>query len=243
MPLSPQAGSWPVDDMTREATVEGVRADGLTTKRETFRVFAWCGSARLFVSVAAVLTIARVLVGGLGVGDLVVGAITLGLIGPVEWVLHRGVLHASDDSWPSRRLGTGSGHRRHHQDPPDLEWLLLSGIDSIVVVAVFGLLTAGWTSAATLVSGTATLGPFLTAWALAAVALAHYEWVHLLIHTRYRCRSHFYRGLAANHRRHHYRNERFWLGVTTNAGDRLFRTMPGSPVPISETARTLDEPI
>jgi hypothetical protein len=47
--------------------------------------------------------------------------------------------------------------------------------------------------------------------------------------------------LARNHRRHHYRNERYWLGVTSNAGDRLMRTLPKADddVPRSETARTL----
>lgn len=228
--------------MTSDAASVEIRADGISTKREALRVFVGRGSARVFVAVAVVVASARLLVGGFGVGDLVVAAISLALIGPVEWVLHRGVLHAPDDSWSSRRLGTGSGHRRHHQDPPDLEWLLLGGIDAVVVVAAFGLLTAGWTAVVTTASSTATLGPFLTGWALSAAALAHYEWVHLLIHTRYRCRSRFYRGLAANHRRHHYRNERFWLGVTTNTGDRIFGTMPRSPVPLSATARTLDEP-
>lgn len=229
--------------MTLDDTTTAVRSDRLATKRQTLQVFARRGSARVFVVVAIVLASARLVVGGLGVGDLVVSGITLALIGPVEWVLHRAVLHAPDDSWSSRRLGTGSGHRRHHQDPTDLDWLLLGGVESIVAVAAFGLLTAGWVTVLTAVSGTATLGPFLTGWALAAAALAHYEWVHLLIHTRYRCRTRYYRCLAANHRRHHYRNERFWLGVTTNTGDRLFRTLPTAPVPISATARTLDEPI
>jgi hypothetical protein len=218
-----------------------IRADGLATERQAGSVFVRHGSARVFVSAAIVAVAARLVVGDLGLGDVVVSAITLVLIGPMEWLLHREVLHAPEDSWSSRRLGTGSGHRRHHEDPPDLGWLLVSGFDSVVVVVVFGALTAGWTSVVALGSGTAIIGPFLTGCALAAFGLAHYEWVHLLIHTRYRCRTRYYRRLAANHRRHHYRNERFWLGVTTNSGDRLFGTMPRSQVPISATARTLDE--
>lgn len=228
--------------MALDLGTPAIRADGLATKRQAGGVFVRHGSARVFVTAAIVAMTARLVVGDLGVGDVVVSAITLVLIGPMEWLLHREVLHAPEDSWSSRRLGTGSGHRRHHEDPPDLEWLLLSGVDSVVVVMVFGVLTAGWTSVVTLVSGTASLGPFLTGCALAAVGLAHYEWVHLLIHTRYRCRTRYYRRLAANHRRHHYRNERFWLGVTMNTGDRLFGTLPRSQVPISATARTLGEP-
>lgn len=220
-----------------------VRADGLTTKRHALRAFSPCGSARVLASAVIVVFGFRLLVGGFGVGDLAVGIVTLLLVGPVEWMLHRAVLHAPDDSWSSRRLGTGSGHRRHHQDPPDLDWLLLSGTDAIAAVAGFGMLTAGWVSALTAVLGTAMLGPVLTGWSLAVMALGHYEWVHLLIHTRYRCRTRWYRALAANHRRHHFRNERFWLGVTTNTGDRLFGTIPAtaSSVPTSATARSLDD--
>ena len=71
--------------------------------------------------------------------------------------------------------------------------------------------------------------------------MAHYEWVHLLVHTRYRPRSRYYRRLARNHRLHHYRNEDYWLGVTSNLGDRLLRTYPThkTDVPLSPTARTL----
>jgi hypothetical protein len=73
------------------------------------------------------------------------------------------------------------------------------------------------------------------------VALLHYEWVHLLVHSRYRPRSRYYSRLAKNHRLHHFRNESYWLGVTIDTGDRLARTLPAdrSAVPLSETARTL----
>jgi hypothetical protein len=73
------------------------------------------------------------------------------------------------------------------------------------------------------------------------VALAHYEWTHLLVHSRYRPKSRFYARLSRNHRLHHFRNERYWLGVTSNSGDRILRTLPRAKtdVPLSETARTL----
>lgn len=226
-----------------DLAITSARADGLTSKAQALRVLSRCGSARVLGSATVVALTMRLLVGGFGNADLLVSAATIALIGPVEWALHRSVLHASDDSWSSRRLGTGSGHRRHHQDPADLDWLLLSGTDAMAAVIGFGLLTAAWVSALTGALGTAVLGPVLTGWLLAVVALGHYEWIHLLIHTRYRCRTRWYRRLAANHRRHHHRNERFWLGVTTNTGDRLFGTIPATvgSVPISQTARTLDE--
>jgi len=191
--------------------------------------------------VATTVFVGRLVVGDLAFGDLVVVAATAIAIGPVEWMIHRFLLHADDTAWTSRRLGTGSGHRRHHIDPPDLDWLLLAWTDAAVFIAAFGILTAMWTVPLAGLIGSSGLGVFLTALACAAVALLHYEWVHLLVHTRYRCRTPYYRRLALNHRLHHFRNEAYWLGVTTNAGDRLLRTYPAAKgdVPLTETTRTL----
>ena len=60
----------------------------------------------------------------------------------------------------------------------------------------------------------------------AAAALAHYEWSHLLFHTAYRPRTARYRRLKANHRRHHWRDERAWLGITSDLADRILHTLP-----------------
>ncbi len=184
---------------------------------------------------------ARVAVGGFGRGDLIVIGVTLAIAGPIEWVVHRYLLHAPEEAWTSRTLGTGAGHRRHHLDPPDIDWLMLRGVDAGVFIVAFGAVTAGWALPLMWLTGSTLIGPFLTAWALAAVGLAHYEWVHLLVHTRYRCTSRYYSRLARNHRSHHFRNEHYWLGVTTNSGDRVLRTYPRrrSDVPLSDTARTL----
>ena len=48
-------------------------------------------------------------------------------------------------------------------------------------------------------------------------------------------------GRSGRDRLHHYRNENYWLGVSSNTGDRLLRTLPKhkTDVPLSETARTL----
>jgi Fatty acid hydroxylase len=146
----------------------------------------------------------------------------------------------------SRTLGTDAGHRRHHLDPPAIEWLLLRGVDAAVFSPVVAVLTLAW-SVPTLVlvgrilPGQALLAPTVTALLCAELALWHYEWTHLLIHTGYRPHTAPYRRLARNHRKHHYRNERFWLGITSDAGDRLFGTYPAdsASVPLSETARTL----
>ena len=85
------------------------------------------------------------------------------------------------------------------------------------------------------------VGPFLTAWACAAIGLLHYEWVHLLVHSGYRPTSRHYARLARHHLLHHFRNEHHWFGITLISGDRLMHTAPRHPgdVELSPTARTL----
>lgn len=219
-----------------------VRANDLSTRREIARLFFGRPSARVLVAAALILVAARLLVGGpFGRGDVIVPLVTIAVTGPVEWIIHKYLLHAPDDSFATRRLGTGTGHQQHHLDPPDIDWLLLRGIDAAVFVTAFGAITAAWSLPLMWITGSSLLGPFLTAWACAAVGLTHYEWVHLLVHTRYRCRSRYYKRLARNHRLHHFRNENFWLGVTSNLGDRILGTYPQrkTDVPLSDTARTL----
>ena len=230
-----------VDAMSIDAQPGALRADDLGSIAQIARVFVTRGSARVLGVAALVLATARIATGGFGRGDVIVVVVTIAITGVVEWVIHRFLLHAPEDAWTSRRLGTGSGHRRHHLDPPDIEWLMLRGADAAVFITAFGVVTAAWTVPLMWLAEAAQLAPFLTAWTLAAVGLVHYEWVHLLVHTRHRPRTRYYRRLARNHRLHHFRNEHYWLGVTTNSGDRLLRTYPADKgdVPLSETARTL----
>ncbi|MFK7917677.1 MAG: sterol desaturase family protein [Ilumatobacter sp.] len=217
------------------------RADALSTKRATLRVFATRGSAQVFVTVAVAAVVVRSTAEAPNFADLTVVVVTLTAIGPVEWIIHRWVLHGSPHSWMSRRLGTGTGHRQHHVDPPALDFLLLAGTDAAVFMSLFLVASGAWALPLAAVLGAGALSTYATAVACAAVGLAHYEWVHLLVHTRYRCRSGYYARLARNHRLHHFRNEDYWLGVTTNSGDRVLGTYPSnkSEVELSDTARTL----
>lgn len=241
------ASAIPYDRGVQTTTGRGLRSDELATKREIARAFFGQPSPRVItVAILAVAAI-RIAAGGPPAwADLLVVATTIVLVGPVEWFIHLFLLHAPEDAWTSRRLGTGSGHREHHLDPPAVEWLLLRGVDAAVFVVMISLWTAMWSVPllavfGTVVDGQGMLGPYLTALLAAVVSLAHYEWTHLLVHTRYRPRTRYYRRLAGNHRRHHYRNERYWLGITSNLGDRVMRTYPSdtSAVPLSDTARTL----
>lgn len=217
------------------------RADQLSTRREIWRFFATCASARVLAAVATFLLAARVVVGNFGRGDAIAVVVTVAITGTVEWIIHRHLLHAPLDSWATRTLGTGTGHHQHHLDPPAIEWLLLRGVDAGVFVTAFGVVTAAWAVPLMWLTGSSVVGGFLTAWFLAAVGLVHYEFVHLMQHTRYRPRSRHYRRLDRHHRLHHFRNEHYWLGITSMSGDRLLRTDPTKgDVPLSDTARRLD---
>ena len=227
--------------MTNADRGTAARSDALRTKRDIARTWFSHRSPQTMLVGVAVVVVLRLLVGGYGWADLVVVAVTLPLIGGVEWVLHLVLLHAPDTSFRMRVLGTGVGHREHHLDPLDVGWIMLGPIDAFV----FLFLIAGWTALWSLpllwILDSALLAPFLTATLAAYLSLAHYEWVHLLVHTRYRAKTRYYRRLTTNHRLHHYRNERYWLGVTSNLGDRILGTYPADKgdVPLSETARTL----
>lgn len=70
-----------------------------------------------------------------------------------------------------------------------------------------------------------------------------YDWTHFLIHTRVPPRTAYYRRIWRGHRLHHYRNERYWLGVTSPLGDLALRTNPPrDAVELSPTARGLATP-
>lgn len=160
-----------------------------------------------------------------------------------EWFIHLFVLHL-----PPTRLGPvtvdpGAGHRNHHRLPNDLDHALLQPREAVVFQVVNGAVAAAVVAVLLRGFGAVSAEPLLTGVVAAIAALTHYEWAHFIFHTTYRPRTRYYRRLKRNHRLHHHRNERYWLGITSNAGDRLFRTYASdrSSVPRSSTTRTLVE--
>lgn len=151
----------------------------------------------------------------------------------VEWVIHVFVLHHR----PRKVLGfkwdyhSARYHRLHHRDPWDLRW----------VVAPLSLVASGSIAGMIIYW---PLAPSLGVWASAMIVTAAlttiYEWVHFLIHTSYRPKGRIYKRWWRLHRLHHYKNERYWMGVTRHFGDWVLGTLPDpSEVESSKTARTL----
>lgn len=226
--------------MTSTLDQPALRADQLRTKSEVARALLGHGSGRALIAASLLLVTARALVGGFGLADALVVALTLVLLGPYEWLIHKFLLHAPSESARMNTLGLGRGHVEHHKDPAEIRWLMLCWIEALGFWALLGLQSAVLSLPIAAAFGASFLATFLTTWTAASLALLHYEWTHLLVHSRYRCRLSYYRALQRHHRLHHYRNEHFWLGVTARSGDRLLSTMPDKQVvALSPTARSL----
>lgn len=217
------------------------RADEITTLRGVVTTYVTHRSPQVIALGIGFAIILRILAGGVHWADAVVVLATIAMTGFVEWVLHLLLLHAPEDSVRMTKFQTGTGHREHHLDPPNVGWLMLAWQDAAIFLMMLAAWTAVWSVPLAWLLGGSLFATYASALIAAYVTIGHYEWTHLLVHCRYRPKSRYYKRLAANHRLHHYRNEHHWLGVTSNMGDRVLGTLPESKsdVPLSDTARTL----
>jgi len=172
----------------------------------------------------------------LGAWSLWDAAIVLGIVAfwPLqEWLIHVFILHYRPLTLRGRTIDfpTPRSHRAHHRDPWNIDILF---IPSHVFTYAIPLQFALWIELAP------SLPLAFTGLATSYALTLHYEWVHYLVHTRYRPTSWLYDRLWRNHRLHHCKNEHYWFGVTMLGGDRLLRTAPAlNAVPTSATCRTL----
>jgi hypothetical protein len=163
-------------------------------------------------------------------------ALALLALWPVyEWLIHVFILHYKPVRMGGRTFdfATPRKHRAHHRDPWRLDLVLIPTRVYLWAPAVtFGVAFALAPSTARAATG------LLVYFALSL----HYEWVHFLVHTRYRPRTRVYQRLWRNHRLHHFKNEHYWYGVTMLGGDRLLGTAADrAAVPTSPTCRTLGQ--
>jgi len=213
-------------------------ADSPRTLAEALPVFLHHGSPRVLIAALTVAAAARLAVGGSSLGgwsggDLVAIA-ALAAYWPIqEWLIHVFILHYQ----PRQGLGRGRDfavprkHRAHHRRPWDLDILF---IPMHSFVYSLPLLVGLWFALAP------TPAIALTGITAHLALTLHYEWVHMLVHTRVMPRTALYQRLWRNHRLHHFKNEHYWFGVTMLSGDRLLRTAPAvKDVATSPTARTL----
>jgi len=192
-----------------------------------------------FTSPQAILTLViaalvlRLALGGFTPWDLLMPLIVLAAQPFIEWLIHVYILHFR----PRRVFGltldlqAAQKHRAHHRAPWQLDLIFIPkriGLVGLVVTAL------GWWLL------TPTVQLFATAMLATLTMALTYEWIHYLTHTNYRPKSALYRQIWRYHRLHHFKNERYWMGVTMHLGDRVLGTMPDpTTVETSATARTL----
>jgi hypothetical protein len=201
--------------------------------REAASVFLGHGSPRVLLCALGFALGARAAVGGWSLWDLAPPVVILALWPLQEWAIHVAILH-----YRPRRAGPWTldfqvprEHRRHHAAPYDIPLVFIPPRSFLYTLPLLAALC--WLLAPSLPLALTSLASYL-------LLALHYEWIHFLIHTRVWPRSAVYQRLWRNHRLHHFKNERYWYGVTRLRGDWLFGTR-GNPrsVATSETARNL----
>ena len=206
---------------------------GNPTLSETFRVFCRQASPRIIASALAVCLPVRIWLGDWRAWDLLVAGVLIALQPVTEWLIHAYVLHLKPIhigrfTFDPRLARV---HRAHHLDPWDLPSLFIP-LRTIAIGLVvepllfFGLLPSHALAMTALTTATA-IGLF-------------YEWSHFLPHTAYRPKFKWWRDVIKYHRLHHFKNEHYWMGVSSSLGDKLLGTFPNvRDVANSDTVRTL----
>jgi hypothetical protein len=209
------------------------------------REFAHKRSPWMILGAIVALATLRAWVGELTWRD-VVAVVAMLVVYPFgEWAIHVYVLHLRPVRLPGRRveLPAARAHRQHHEHPNDLSTVLLDPLEVALLIglAIPLVVLAGGVLASAIAGGGLAAGPLVSAALIGAVLVGLYEWCHFLIHTAYRPRTRLYREVWRTHRLHHFKNERYWHGITSTVADRLLGTFPDQrEVPRSGTARTLD---
>ena len=199
----------------------------IRTLRQAYGEFVAHPTPRLLALELLVLLTARVVVVHWSWTDVVVVVVLVAFQPFSEWLIHVFVLHCAADGRLRDRLA-GYSHRRHHEDPRDLRFQFIHPRVLYGGMVVNALIVLAFRTPAA-----------VTGVLAATVLTSVYEWVHFLIHTDYSPKHEMYRRLHRAHRLHHFRNERYWLGVTARTGDRILRTNPRKEdVEVSATAKT-----
>lgn len=205
------------------------------TVREALPIFLRHGSPFVLLVALSVALGVRWHLGAWSLWDIVPVVVLLAFWPFQEWLIHVYILHFRPFTLWGKKIDfrVPRKHREHHRQPWNYDILFIPLHSYLYSLPLLVLL---WVA----LMPTAAL-----AWTAVVVHLAlalHYEWIHFLIHTRVRPRWRYYQRLWRNHRLHHFKNERYWHGVTRLAGDRFLGTAPApESVPLSRTCRSLYE--
>jgi hypothetical protein len=216
--------------------------DGPVTLVDCAREFLRRPSPPYLLSAVAIALGLRLAQGAWSWRDAVIAAGLLALTPFVEWAIHVYLLHAPPIEIHGRRVEmlTAREHRAHHESPGVLSGVLLPVYGVLVFLAMIALVNWLLSFGIDAILGGPRLAYATTGVLVSFAILAAYEWTHFLIHAPYRPRGRYFKAMRRNHRLHHFKNERYWFGVTSTVGDRVIGTLPDQrSVPRSATARSL----
>jgi hypothetical protein len=235
----------------------GTRIDRYTASADSVRTRAKGGSAQLadcvreflrqpsppYLLGAVALALAlRIAAGDWSWRDAVVAVGLLVATPFVEWAIHVYLLHAPPLKVRGRRLEmlTAREHRAHHEAPSVLGGVLLPVYGVLIFLGMIAAVNWGLSFALAPALGGPRLAYATTGVLVSYAILSAYEWTHFLIHAPYKPRGRYFKAVRRNHRLHHFKNERYWFGVTSTFGDRVIGTLPDQrSVGRSATARSL----
>jgi hypothetical protein len=219
-------------------------AGGRLTLADCFRAFMRRPSPWIIGTALTAALAARIVAGHWSWRDPAIAAALIALQPFTEWVIHVYLLHSRPIRLGKRRfdLPAAREHRDHHETPADLDGVLIPTYVILMSIALIAAVAVGLGYALNPLIGGDQAAGTLTGIAAAFAILAGYEWCHFLIHSPYVPRGRLYGQARRSHRLHHYKNERYWFGVTSNVADRVIGTNPEpGDVAKSPTARNLRE--
>lgn len=217
-------------------------ADRPVTLADCLRAFLRQPSPPYLLGAVAIALVLRLAQGAFSWRDAVVAAGLIAATPFVEWAIHVYLLHAPPLRVGRRRLEmlTAREHRAHHEAPSVLDGVLLPVYGVLIFLAMIAAVNWLLSFPIDLVLAGPRLAYATTGVLVSYAILAAYEWTHFLIHTPYRPQGRYYKTIWRNHRLHHFKNERYWFGVTSTVGDRVIGTSPDQrSVARSDTARSL----
>jgi hypothetical protein len=136
-----------------------------------------------------------------------------------EWVVHKFFLHLEFQTrFPQFQAYLNSIHSGHHEDPKNIP-LCFAPVSIGLLVPIQAFLL-GWA-----LTGQVHIGVGFAF--MSEAYYLFYEWMHLAHHMEgYRPQFAWGGRVRRAHTWHHYKNENYWWGVTSNLGDRVLGTMP-----------------
>jgi hypothetical protein len=222
--------------------VPGARPDGRARLVDCAREFLRQPSPPYLLGAVGLALALRIAQGSWSWRDGLLAVGLLALTPFVEWAIHVYLLHAPPVTIRGRRVEmlTAREHRAHHEAPGTLGGVLLPVYGVLVFLAMIAATNWLVSLAASPILGGPRLAYATTGVLVSYTILAAYEWTHFLIHAPYRPRGRYFKAIWRNHRLHHFKNERYWFGVTSTIGDRVIGTLADQrSVPRSATARSL----